>query len=48
MKLNNGIEIPSVGIGTFLLSPQDSENSVKEALKMDYRFMNWQPTYEKE
>lgn len=36
MKLNNGIEMPSVGIGTFLLSPRDAENSVKEALKMGY------------
>ncbi|MBQ6980722.1 MAG: aldo/keto reductase [Clostridia bacterium] len=40
MKLNNGIEMPSVGIGTFLLSPQDAENSVKEALKMDYRLID--------
>lgn len=40
MKLNNGIEMPSVGIGTFLLSPQDAENSVKEALKMGYRMID--------
>ncbi|MBQ6171502.1 MAG: aldo/keto reductase, partial [Clostridia bacterium] len=40
MKLNNGIEMPSVGIGMFLLSPQDAENSVKEALKMDYRLID--------
>ena len=40
MKLNNGIEMPSVGIGTFLLSPQDAENSVKEALKMGYRLID--------
>ena len=40
MKLNNGIEMPPVGIGTFLLSPQDAENSVKEALKMGYRMID--------
>ena len=40
MQLNNGIEMPSVGIGTFLLSPQDAENSVKEALKMGYRMID--------
>ncbi len=40
MKLNNGIEMPSVGIGTFLLSPRDAENSVKEALKMGYRLID--------
>ena len=40
MKLNNGIEMPSVGIGTFLLSPQDAENSVREALKMGYRMID--------
>lgn len=40
MKLNNKIEMPSVGIGTFLLSPRDAENSVKEALKMGYRLID--------
>lgn len=40
MTLNNGIEMPSVGIGTFLLSPRDAENSVKEALKMGYRLID--------
>ena len=37
-KLNNGIEISSVGIGTYMLSPEDAEVSVREALKMGYRF----------
>ena len=45
MKLNNGIEMPSVGIGTFLLSPQDAENSVKEALKMGYRLIDTANVY---
>ena len=29
--LNNGISCPVVGIGTFMLSPKDAENSVREA-----------------
>ena len=34
IALNNGIKCPVVGIGTFMLSPADAENSVREALKM--------------
>ena len=34
ITLNNGINCPVVGIGTFMLSPADAENSVREALKM--------------
>ena len=40
MKLNNGIECPAVGIGTFMLSPADAENSVREALKMGYTLVD--------
>lgn len=39
-KLNNGIKMPNVGIGTFLLEPSDAENSVREALKMGYRLID--------
>ena len=48
MKLNNGIEIPSVGIGTFLLEPIDAENSVREALKMGYRLIDTANAYRNE
>ena len=34
ITLNNGIRCPVVGIGTYMLSPADAENSVREALKM--------------
>lgn len=44
-KLNNGVEIPSVGIGTFMLSPEDAENSVREALKMGYRLIDTANAY---
>ena len=44
-KLNNGVMMPSVGIGTFLLEPSDAENSVREALKMGYRLIDTANAY---
>lgn len=44
-KLNNGVLMPSVGIGTFLLEPKDAENSVREALKMGYRLIDTANAY---
>lgn len=38
--LNNKLECPVVGIGTFMLSPADAQNSVREALKMGYRLID--------
>ena len=38
--LNNKLECPVVGIGTFMLSPADAENSVREALNMGYRLID--------
>ena len=34
MELNNGLKGPVIGIGTFMLTPAEAENSVREALKM--------------
>lgn len=34
--LNNKLECPIIGIGTFMLEPSDAENSVREALKMGF------------
>lgn len=48
IKLNNGVMMPSVGIGTFLLEPSDAENSVKEALKMGYRLIDTANAYANE
>ncbi|MBQ7993641.1 MAG: aldo/keto reductase [Solobacterium sp.] len=45
IKLNNGLECPSVGIGTFMLKPADAENSVREALKMGYRLIDTSNAY---
>ena len=39
LKLNDGIVMPSIGIGTFLLSSDEAEASVKEALKVGYRLL---------
>ena len=43
--LNNGISCPVVGIGTFMLSTKDAENSVREALKMGYRLIDTANAY---
>ena len=38
--LNNGVIMPALGIGTFLISPSNAFNGVKEALKMGYRHID--------
>ncbi len=43
--LNNKLECPAVGIGTYMLSPADAENSVREALKMGYRLVDTANAY---
>ena len=43
--LNNGVKMPNVGIGTFLLEPKDAENSVYEALKTGYRMIDTANVY---
>ena len=47
-KLNDGREMPSVGIGTYLLSPEEAEASVKEALKVGYRLIDTANAYQNE
>lgn len=43
--LNNGIKMPMVGIGTYLLSPEDAENAVYEALKCGYTLIDTANAY---
>ncbi|MDO4877649.1 MAG: aldo/keto reductase, partial [Oscillospiraceae bacterium] len=43
--LNNGVKCPEIGIGTFMLSPADAENSVREALKMGYSLVDTANAY---
>ena len=45
IKLNNDVECPSIGIGTFMLSPAEAENSVREALKMGYSLVDTANAY---
>ncbi len=48
MKLNNGIIMPEIGLGTFLLEPIDAEKSVYEALKMGYKLIDTANAYRNE
>ena len=43
--LNNKLECPVIGIGTFMLSPTEAENSVREALKMGYSLIDTANAY---
>ena len=43
--LNNGITCTSIGIGTYMLSPAEAENSVREALKMGYSLVDTANAY---
>ena len=45
ITLNNGNTCPVIGIGTFMLSPADAENSVCEALKMGYSLVDTANAY---
>lgn len=45
IKLNNGIQMPMVGIGTFLLSPEEAENAVLSALKDGYSLIDTANAY---
>lgn len=43
--LSNGVKAPLIGIGTFMISPADTENSVYEALKCGYRMIDTANAY---
>ena len=43
--LNNGLGCPVIGIGTFMLSPDQAEMSVREALKMGYSLVDTANAY---
>ena len=45
IKLNNEIECPVIGLGTFMLSPEDARNRTREALKMGYRLIDTANAY---
>lgn len=43
--LNSGVKMPMAGIGTFLLTPDEAENSVAHALKDGYRLIDTANAY---
>lgn len=45
IKLNNGVEMPLLGYGVFLVSPDECERSVSEALKVGYRLIDTAQIY---
>ena len=45
ITLNNGVKCPVIGIGTFMLSPANAENSVREAMKMGYSLVDTANAY---
>ena len=45
ITLNNDVKCPVIGIGTFMLSPEDAENSVREAIKMGYQLVDTANAY---
>lgn len=44
-KLNNGIEMPMSGIGTFLLTPDEAENAATYALKSGFQLIDTANAY---
>lgn len=45
VRLYNGVEVPVLGIGTFMISPEDTERSVYTALKNGYRMIDTANAY---
>lgn len=45
ITLNNGIEIPQVGLGTYLLEPDDAQASVTYALNNGYTLIDTANVY---
>ena len=45
VELNNGVKMPVAGIGTFMLSPDEAEDSVLSALQGGYRLIDTANAY---
>lgn len=48
MRLNNGIEIPSMGFGTYKMAPEDTTASVKCAIESGWRHIDTATMYNNE
>ena len=46
--LNDGNQIPAVGLGTFLMTPEDAEEAVYQALSLGYRLIDTANAYSNE
>ena len=48
LKMNNGLEIPQLGFGVFLVPPEETKQAVAEALKAGYRLIDTAQGYRNE
>jgi 2,5-diketo-D-gluconate reductase A len=48
LVMNNGLQIPQVGFGVFLVPPEETKQSVAEALKAGYRLIDTAQGYRNE
>lgn len=47
-RLSNGVEIPKLGLGTWLIRNEDVAEAVKEAVKIGYRHIDTAQAYQNE
>ena len=45
LTLNNGVQMPPVGFGTFMLGGETCANSVAEAIRIGYRMIDTAEAY---
>jgi len=45
VKLNNGVEMPKLGFGVFMIPPDETERCVKDALSVGYRLIDTAQVY---
>ena len=48
IKLSNGVEMPTLGYGVFLVSPDECERCVSDALSVGYRLIDTAQAYQNE
>ena len=48
IKLSNGVEMPALGYGVFLVSPEECERCVSDALEVEYRMIDTAQAYQNE
>lgn len=48
IKLSNGVKMPTLGYGVFLVSPDECERCVSDALSVGYRLIDTAQAYQNE